>query len=135
MKSRGFTLMEVLVALAVLGASSAVFFRYIEGFQHQRNIERDQAKAFICSANAMEYLVQHAPSCATAQNFAVSQNVAISQIVAASAQSANVDCSSTSYSLSKVPGVAPLLIATVYTESIHPVKLRRLIPCVNPKAR
>ncbi|MCQ2124375.1 MAG: hypothetical protein MJZ25_09355 [Fibrobacter sp.] len=127
--------MEVLVALAVLGASTAVFFRYIDGFQRQRDIERNQAKAFICSANAMEYLVLHVPSCATAQNFAVSQNVAISQIVAASAQSANVDCSSTFYSLSKVPGVAPLLVATVYTEAVRPVKLRRLIPCVNSKTR
>lgn len=130
MKSRGFTLMEVLVALAVLGASTAVFFRYIDGFQRQRDIERNQAKAFICSANAMEYLVLHVPSCAT-----FSQNVSFSQNATASTQGEVLDCPTTFYSLSKVPGVAPLLIATVYTESIHPVKLRRLIPCVNPKTR
>lgn len=115
MKSRGFTLMEVFVALAVLGASTAVFFRYIEGFQRQRNIERDQAKAFICSANAMEYLVQYVPACATVQV----------------TQGEKLDCPTTTYSLSKVPGVAPLLIATVFTESIHPVKLRRLVACRN----
>lgn len=104
--------MEVLVALAVLGASSAVFLRYVDGFSRQRNIERDQAKAFICSAKAMEYLVQHAPACNTAH-----------------VQGPSPDCPATSYSLSKIPGIAPILVASVYTEAVHSVRFRRLVQC------
>ncbi len=118
MKSHGFTLMEVLVALAVLGASSAVFFRYIDGFQRQRNMERSQVQAFICSTQTMESLVRQPPDCD-----------AVLTTNAAPVANAISNCPTSSYSLSKVPGLAPLLVATVFTDGTHPIKLRRFIQC------
>lgn len=108
MKKKGFTLMEVLVALAILGASSAVFCKFVEGFLQLRGAERRQAQAFLCATQTMEFLVHNIPSCGAAGQFT----------------SGDV-----SYTLSPVPGLAHLLVAEVTAPSIHPVKLRRLILC------
>lgn len=122
MKKNGFTLMEVLVALAILGASSAVFCKFVEGFLQLRGAERRQAQAFLCAAQTMEFLVHNIPSCGAAGQFTSGEP--------ASSETSSADpCSEASYSLSPVPGLAHLLVAEVTAPSIHPVKLRRLVLC------
>jgi len=115
--------MEVLVALAILGASSAVFCKFVEGFLQLRGAERRQAQAFLCATQTMEFLVHNIPSCGAAGQFT-------SGARSVSGETSSADpCSEASYSLSPVPGLAHLLVAEVIAPSIHPVKLRRLVLC------
>ena len=61
--NRGFTLMEVCVALAILSAGIVVFARFLDGFNRLRSMERFQARTVIEMANAVEYFVQNEPLC------------------------------------------------------------------------
>ena len=61
--NRGFTLMEICVALAVLSAGIVVFGRFLDGFNRLRSLERDEARMVLETARAVEYFVQHPPAC------------------------------------------------------------------------
>ncbi len=98
----GFTLMEILVALAVLAASSAVFGRVVDSFISLRRQEKLQAAAFICSVQTMERLIA---------------NVPVQQ-----------ECS-TVVKIERVPGVVPLCNVEVQTRAMRPVTFRRLLSC------
>ena len=111
MNTRGFTLMEVFVSLGVLGCASVAFFKFFDGFTRARSIEREQARAYVCSVQAMENLVKSPPSCG--EPFAWSFT----------------ECESTLIRLTQVPGPASLLLADVQTNSFHTIHFRRLIQC------
>ena len=64
MKSGGFTLMEVLAALAVLSFGTLAVGRFLEGFNQLRSVERKRALAVIDAVESMEYFVQNTASCA-----------------------------------------------------------------------
>ena len=59
----GFTLMEVCVALVVLSAGIVVFGRYLDGFNRIRALEREQARAVLETARAVEHFIQNPPAC------------------------------------------------------------------------
>lgn len=60
---RGFSLLEVLVAMAILELGILVFGRILSGFYHQRLLEKNQAKAFIEAVQGIEEFVQSPVSC------------------------------------------------------------------------
>ncbi|MCF0220751.1 MAG: type II secretion system protein [Fibrobacter sp.] len=122
MKYSGFTLMEVLVALAVLGGGSAVFLRFADGFLQLRDAERREARAFLCATRTMEYFVHGAVSCQSRSGEKLFPE--------------GDTCGATTYSLTQVPGLAPLLLVDVISPAIHPIKFRRLVQCEkNPALR
>ena len=61
--AKGFTLMEVCVALAVLSAGVLVFGQYLDGFNRVRALERSNANAAIAAAQAVEHFVEKPPEC------------------------------------------------------------------------
>lgn len=109
MKKNGFTLMEVLVALAIIGASSVVFLRYVGGYLQLQSAERRQAQAYVKAVQTMEFLIREKPSCQDSGRF-LSQD-------------------SVRYVLSPLPGQVPLLLAEVESPAVHNVRFRRLVLC------
>lgn len=55
--------MEVCVALVVLSAGIVVFGRYLDGFNRIRALEREQARAALETAHAVEHFIQNPPVC------------------------------------------------------------------------
>ncbi|WP_405342683.1 type II secretion system protein J [Fibrobacter sp.] len=107
----GFTLMEVCVALAVLSAGIVVFGRYLDGFNRLRSLEREQARAVIETAQAVEYFVQNAPACRdTVFAFGAPATAIL-------------------VSLETVPGAKPLAWLHASKPAPQKVVFRRLIHC------
>ena len=55
---RGFTLMEVGIALAVLSAGILVFGRFLDGFNRLRALEWAKAKSVVAVGETVEELVR-----------------------------------------------------------------------------
>jgi len=127
----GFTLMEVCVAIAVLAAGVVVFGRYLDGFNRLRLLEREQARAVLETANAVEHFVQNPPACSDTV-FAFDTPAARNQTPAAGSPKP----AAIQVTLKAIPGPKPIawLSACVVTPCVRttlktPV-LRRLIWCV-----
>lgn len=60
---RGFTLIEVCVALPVLAASLAAFFIWIDAFLKLRSLERDEAVQFVEAVGLVESRIENPPFC------------------------------------------------------------------------
>lgn len=108
--NRGFTLMEVCVALAVLFAGIVVFGRFLDGFNCLRSLERDQARTVIETANAVEYFVQNPPACRDT-SFIFGAPAASSQKLAASNQKLAAGSSKSAavqITLETIPGPRPI---------------------------
>lgn len=103
----GFTLMEVFVALALLSSGVLVLAHFVDSFNRVASLEREQAKALVQAASAIELLVQSPPSCADA-----SLEIGGVQVVVRS-----------------VPGVSPLAWVWSTSSAVHEVRLRRLVRC------
>lgn len=121
---RGFTLMEVLVAFAVLGLGSAAVLHAVDGFGNLKKQERLHVQAHLLAASTMESLVLRA-SCSQSAQEQVSPGgrfLIRTRFLA-------------------VPGTAPLALATVNvqpveTSSVSPVQLKRLLLCnASPASR
>lgn len=118
---KGFTLIEVLVALAILSTSSVVFGTIVGFFNQQRSLERSRANAFVCAVETMESLIDNPPSCEvstrpSSHGPATSRNV-----------DSGIPCDSAVVALRPVPGVVPLSWAQV---QVSTVSFRRLVKCV-----
>ncbi|PWJ68192.1 MULTISPECIES: PilW family protein [unclassified Fibrobacter] len=61
--SRGFTLMEVLVASAILSIGAMALGSIYVNFNHQRRLEIQAVDSYMRSINAMEQLIRTPPSC------------------------------------------------------------------------
>lgn len=61
---RGFTLVEVCVALLVFAFTSAALLRWVDGFTAVSNRERDFVQSFVAGASKMERFVEFPPPCA-----------------------------------------------------------------------
>lgn len=123
-QTKGFTLMEILVALAILAIASTVACKLVDGYLLLRGAERRQAQAFLCATQTMEFLVHNVPMCDSTGHFSFDVFSITDDLSARLEQ-----CNAISYSLSPVPGLAPLLIAEVSAPSARPVSFRRLIVC------
>lgn len=60
---RGFTLVEVCVAVAVLATGLAALGCFVAGFGQLRSIERDRIESVIETVSSMEKLIESPPSC------------------------------------------------------------------------
>ena len=104
---RGFTLMEVGIALAVLSAGILVFGRFLDGFTRLRALEWAKAKSVVAVGETVEELVRKPPRCR--------------------------DCSfvrnEVKVVLSAVPGVKQLAWVEVSSVKRREVELRRLVRC------
>ena len=103
----GFTLMEVCVALLLLSSGVLVFGRFVDSFNRVASLEREQAKAVVCAAAAVEELVRNPPPCADS---AFALGVALVELRA-------------------VPGAKALAWVDAKAPAIHEVRLRRLVRC------
>ena len=80
--NRGFTLMEICVALAVLSAGIVVFGRFLDGFNRLRSLERDEARMVLETARAVEYFIQNPPACRdTSFTFGASVQVTVQTLL------------------------------------------------------
>lgn len=105
---QGFTLMEVMVALAVLAAGTVAFENFFDSFNNIRILERRQAKAFVEAASVMENLIENPPLC---RDSVYVQNQVRVRLEAA-------------------PGVIPLVLVQVAHDScLHKIELQRLVKC------
>lgn len=105
--NRGFTLIEVCVALAVLSTGVVVFGRYVDGFNRIRVLERDHARMVLETARAVEYFIQNPPACCdTSFTFGVSVQVTVQTL----------------------PGPKPLAWLSAFSPPKEPV-FRRLVRC------
>jgi len=133
--SRGFTLMEVVVASAVLSIGAAALSSIYVNFNNQRRLEIQAVDAYICSVSAMEQLLQTPPLCGLPSvkisgrvpSGNVSSGGVPSGDVSSSGVPTNRPCSETTVLLSPVPGISRLTIAAI--PMAHDVTLRRLLPC------
>ena len=121
----GFTLMEVSVTVAVLAAGIVVFGRFLDGFNRIRALEREQARAVLETAHAVEHFVQNPPACRDT-TFAFGALAASNQTPAAAIL----------VTLKTIPGPRPIawLSACVVTPSPRTTSkapvFRRLVRCV-----
>lgn len=60
---RGFTLVEVCVAVAVLATGLAALGCFVAGFGQLRSIERDRIESVSRAVSHMEALIESPPSC------------------------------------------------------------------------
>lgn len=60
---RGFTLVEVCVAVAVLATGLAALGCFVAGFGQLRSIERDRIESVTRAVSRMEKLIESPPSC------------------------------------------------------------------------
>lgn len=60
---KGFTLVEVCVALAVLSLGSVVLNLWLDGFNKFCGVEYYQAKSFVAAVRTMELFVEKSDSC------------------------------------------------------------------------
>ena len=60
---RGFTLVEVCVAVAVLATGLAALGCFVAGFGQLRSIERDRIESVARAVSRMETLIESPPSC------------------------------------------------------------------------
>lgn len=60
---RGFTLVEVLVAITVLSMGSLGCFKMIDFFNRLRSAERKQTEIFMVAVEKMESFVENPPPC------------------------------------------------------------------------
>lgn len=104
---RGFTLMEVCVALAVLMGAVIVFGFFFTGFRREYSLEQEKARAFIESLRVVEELVHNPPLCRDSAFVRNGVNVV----------------------LKAVPGVQPLAWVRCELHIRYPVRLRRLVRC------
>jgi prepilin-type N-terminal cleavage/methylation domain-containing protein len=104
---RGFTLMEVCVALAVLSAGVLVFGRFLDGFNRLQALERTKAKSVIAVSETIEELVRKPPWCRDSSFVRNEVNVV----------------------LNAVPGAKLLAWVEAASVSLPEVKLRRLVRC------
>ena len=103
----GFTLMEVLVALAVFAFGSLAVGRYLDSFNRLRSMERDQTKSLIAAVETMEYFIRNPPPC-TDSSFVLNEVDVVR---------------------STMPGVVSLAWVVVSTGGVGQVELRRLVWC------
>ena len=120
---RGFTLMEVCVAIAVLAAGIIVFGRYLDGFNRLRSLERNQARTVLETANAVEHFIQNPPACRDTL-FAFGAPAARNQTPAAAIQVA----------IKTIPGPRPIVWLSASPRACPPAGpqtpvFRRLIRC------
>ena len=134
----GFTLMEVSVAVVVLAAGIVVFGRFLDGFNRIRALEREQARAVLETAHAVEHFVQNPPACRDT-TFAFGALAASNQTSAARNQTLAAGSSkpaAVQVTLETVPGPRPIawLSACVVTPSPRTTSkapvFRRLVRCV-----
>ncbi|MCF0223760.1 MAG: prepilin-type N-terminal cleavage/methylation domain-containing protein [Fibrobacter sp.] len=111
---KGFTLMEVLVALSVFAVASLACGRYIDGFLRIRNVEREQALAFTCGVQAMEDWIRQVMPCNTVSKVIEGDGCPVVQIT-----------------LTPVGGYVPLAVARVVAPAVRPVTFTRLVECKN----
>lgn len=104
---RGFTLMEVCIALAVLSAGVLVFGRFLDGFNRLRALERAKAKSVVAVSETIEELVRTPPWCKDSSFVRNEVNVV----------------------LNAVPGAKLLAWVEAASVSLPEVKLRRLVRC------
>ena len=129
---RGFTLMEVCVALVVLSAGIVVFGRYLDGFNRIRVLEREQARAVLETARAVEHFIQNPPACRDT-TFAFGALAASNQKLAAGSSK---PAAAVQVSVQSVLGPRPIawLSACVVTPSPRTTSkapvFRRLVRCV-----
>ncbi|SHL36692.1 prepilin-type N-terminal cleavage/methylation domain-containing protein [Fibrobacter sp. UWEL] len=143
--SRGFTLMEVFVASAVLSIGVAALSSIYVNFNNQRRLEIQAVDAYICSVSAMEQLLQTPPLCGLPSvkisgrvpsgnvssggvpSGIVSSGDVPSGNVSSGGVPTNRPCTETTVLLSPIPGVSRLTIAAI--PMAHDVTLRRLLTC------
>lgn len=61
--NRGFTLIEVLVALTVLSAGALTLLRYLDGLNHLRDMERSRTRMLVAAIKSVEFNVNNPPLC------------------------------------------------------------------------
>lgn len=96
---RGFTLMEAVVAVFVLGAGAVAFVPLLDTFGRLRAAERLQAEAFVEAVHKVESFVENPPPCDSVKM------------------------------LSPYVALAEIFVEIQVPPPAHPVRLKRVVQC------
>lgn len=112
--TRGFTLMEVLVASTILSIGSVALGSLYINFNQQRRLESQRVNDYVCSVSSMEQIVQSPPSC---------KNSFVLNVTG----KASRPCQEVSIRLVPVPGISHLVLASL--PMAQGKILQRLVSC------
>lgn len=121
----GFTLMEVLVSLAVLTVGVTSFGYILDGFNNMRSQERLQVQFLEIASRNMESVIASPPPCRDSTFVRVSVDSLEKRSFDNSAFSATIV-------IAPVPGIRPVAWSTVYVTSSRfnrTIQFQRLISC------